>query len=61
MEELLKIAAGAGGGGLAIVLMYAKMLAGRLDGISAKLDRMNGAITDHEVRLRVIEKEDDAT
>lgn len=67
MNEILQIVAGAGGGGLLVVVMYTRVLAARLDDIKAaletlvkKVDKLDESVTDHEVRIRVIEhvKED---
>lgn len=62
MDEILKIAAGAGGGGILVVIMYTRVLAARLDDIrdrlvnvDTKIDRLDELAMDHEVRLRVME------
>ena len=64
MEDMIQVLAAGGGGALATVTVGLKMLMSRLDaiqkgvdGIGDKVDKLEDTITDHEVRLRVMEKE----
>ncbi len=63
MEELLRYAAGAGGGAIVVVVAYLKILAARLDTlqdsvdqVGRKVDKLDAAVMDHEVRIRVMER-----
>jgi len=63
VEELLRYAAGAGGGAIVVVIAYLKILAARLDhlqdsvdSVGRKVDKLDQAVMDHEVRIRVMER-----
>ncbi|MEE8522184.1 MAG: hypothetical protein V3S83_12560 [Gemmatimonadota bacterium] len=53
--DLVKVGGGAG----ATVLLYLRILAGRLDRIESKVDETNGSVQNHEVRISVLEDRDD--
>ena len=60
---MLEGAAGAGGVGIVMLVTYLKVVASRLDKVDAnvervvdKLDLLGNKVTDHEVRIQVLER-----
>lgn len=63
MMDIMQIIGAGGGGAMAAVLVYLKMIASRLDhiqdsidSVGRKVDKLDQAVMDHEVRIRVMEK-----
>lgn len=55
MIEMWQVIGGVVGGTLGTVAVYVKVLSGRLDKIETKVDRINGSLGKHAIRLALLE------
>lgn len=55
MEEIAKTIAALLSGSLGTVIVYLRVIGSRMDKIDGKLEKINGSVRSHEVRLAVLE------